>query len=447
MLGWRILERGEYRLDMPPLSSDEEQLISAAEERFREATRLRQTSGREESEALVAELLRAVAQEKGLYLAREQEGYLGRVAFNHIYGFAFLEELVWNDEIEEISVIGPQLPVYVYLRKKGWKSVNACFEREKDIADMANRMARGLGRHITLQNPRLDAMLPDGSRMHASLGPVSRGEITIRKFRASPFSPRELVDGGTMDAGAAALLSVLMQCDCSIMVAGNTASGKTTTLNSLFSFVPANERVLVTEQTPEIMVPHPHSLRLVASPEMGISLKDLVYDSLRMRPDRVIVGEVRDRGEAEALFDVLLSGQARGSYATFHAQSASEALSRLRSFGVCESDLDAIDCMVIQRRMLSYEPAAKKTYEVRRVVEIAAVRGGSAEAVFRPGSPLRGGALLERAAGSFGMGKGEMAQEMERRRRLILKSGPSFADFFREVQAALFGLGTGDGGR
>ena len=139
------------------------------------------------------------------------------------------------------------------------------------------------------------------------------------------------------------------------MISGNTASGKTTTLNALFSFVPANERVLIAEETPEIMIPHAHQMRLVASREMGIGLKDLVYDTLRMRPDRMIVGEVRSREEAGALFDVLLAGQARGCYATFHAQSAEEARSRFRHLGVNPEDLSSLDCIVVQRRMLRYE--------------------------------------------------------------------------------------------
>src|SRR5512143_1343956 len=106
MLVWHILDRGDFSLDMPPLSAEEEQLVAAAEERFREATRLRQTADQEESRRLVVELLRRSAEEKGLYIGREQEAYLGRVAFAHIYGFAFMEDLVSDDEIEEISVIG-----------------------------------------------------------------------------------------------------------------------------------------------------------------------------------------------------------------------------------------------------------------------------------------------------------------------------------------------------
>jgi Flp pilus assembly CpaF family ATPase len=439
MLGWRILPRGDYSLGLPALTEEEEGLVAKAQERFREATRLREASCEEEGRKLVEESLSGSAEEGGLYIGRAQQEYLGRVAFMHIYGFGFMGQLLEDDSIEEISVIGPGLPVYVYVRKQGWKSVDACFESERAIADVVNRMARTLGRRITMQNPRLDAVLPDGSRLHASLGPVSAGEMTIRRFREEPFSPRELVEEGLLGADAMAFLSVIMQCDCSVMIGGNTASGKTTTMNALFSFVPACERVLIAEQTPEIRIPHPHQLRMVANAEMGISLRDLVYDSLRMRPDRMIVGEVRRRDEAEALFEVLLAGQARGSYATFHAQSAAEALARLRSFGI--SDLDAIDCLVIQRRMLVYDPRTRGRKEVRRVVEIAEVRGGEAEVIYRPGCAIRPRALLQLAAGSFGLGGAGMAREIARRRKLIMGAGPSFREFFPQVQGALFGDG------
>lgn len=437
MLGWRILAKADYRLSMPVLTEEEKRLISGVQERFKDAARSRM-SGKEESRRLIEDLLEGVARDGGLYLERSQQEYLGEMAFMHIYGFAFMEQLLEDPAVEEISVIGPGTPVYVYIRKQGWRSVNACFENEKAIGEMINRMSRSLGRHITMQNPRLDAMLPDGSRLHASLPPISHGEITIRKFRERPFSPRELQENGTMPADAVVMLSVLMQCDLSILVAGNTASGKTTTMNALFSFIPWNERVLITEETPEINVPHRHQLRLVANRDMGITLKDLVYDSLRMRPDRMIVGEVRDKGEVEALFDVLLAGQARGSYATFHAQSADEALSRLRSFGVREDDLKSLDCIVVQRRMLEYDAKNRSTREIRKVVEITE-RGG--KLLYRQGGAVRGGELLERAAESFGLSRKEMAGELKRRKRLIAQAGPDYESFFSAIQQRLYGLG------
>jgi Flp pilus assembly CpaF family ATPase len=439
MLGWRILGQGDYRLDLPVLGAEEESLILAAEERFREAAR----GGAVESERLILQALLGAAAEKGVYLSRQQEERLGKIAHMHIYGFGFVEPLLADPEIEEISVIGPRKPAYVCLRRKGWMKVNAAFDDEKAIGEMINKMAARLGRRITMQNPRLDAMLPDGSRLHASLPPVSLGEITIRRFRERPFSPAELAANGTAGARLLAFLSVLMQSDSSILIAGNTASGKTTTLNALFSFVPANERIIITEETPEIMVPHGQQIRMVANRDMGISLRDLVYDTLRMRPDRMIVGEVRNRDETQALFDVLLAGQARGCYATFHAQSAEEALSRLRAFGIAGNDLGSIDCIVVQRRMLYYDPEKRSSSEVRRVVEVAEIADEKAKIIYGKGAKLERGVLFCRVAESFGMSEKEMMAELEARTKLITKEGPGYMEFFTSVQKKLYGLGGG----
>jgi flagellar protein FlaI len=233
-----------------------------------------------------------------------------------------------------------------------------------------------------------------------------------------------------------------MQCDCSLLIAGNTASGKTTTLNALFSFIPSNERVIITEETPEINLPHKHQMRLVANRDMGITLKDLVYDTLRMRPDRMVVGEVRNKEETEALFDVLLAGQARGSYATFHAQSAHEALSRLQSFGVRKEDLGSIDCIMVQRRMLMYDAEKRKNSEVRRVVEIAEVTGGRKQLhiSYMHGRSMKHGKLLEKMADSFGLTKEKMMDELKRRERVIADTSGDFTDFYKAIQKDFFGL-------
>lgn len=436
MLGWRILGDGEYRLDLPHLSAEEEELIALASEKFREAAR----EGGGDRARLIEGLVLRAAEEKGVYLDRRQQAFLGSMAAMHIYGFGFLEPLLSDREIEEISVIGPGKPAYVYLRKKGWKAVNAAFDDERAIAEMVNRMASRMGRRITLQNPRLDAILPDGSRLHASLPPVSIGEITIRRFREKPLSPAALSSGGTVSSEALAFLSVLMQSDASIVVSGNTASGKTTTLNALFCFVPGDERIIIAEETPEIMVPHPHQMRMVANRDMGIGLKDLVYDTLRMRPDRMIVGEVRSRDEAGALFDVLLAGQARGCYATFHAQSAAETHARLRHLGIQGDDLSSIDCIVVQRRMLQYEPGKRRCAEIRRIVEIAELGpGGELCPVYLPGSRLRHGTLFKKAAESFGLDERRMNKELGMRERMIRGAPEDCQGFFEEIQRGLYG--------
>lgn len=437
MLGWRILATGGYMLDIPALSHDEEELIIATQERYKEATRAKQER---DGETLIQAMLDSAAKERNIYLEKRQEAYLKRIAAMHIYGFAFLEPILMDHSVEEISVIGPNRPVHVYIRKCGWKSVNACFTDDSAIGEMINKMARNLGRHITMQNPRLDAMLPDGSRLHASLPPISDGEITLRRFRDNPFTPRELVENSTVTSEALAFLSALMQCDCSLLIAGNTASGKTTTLNALFSFIPGNERIIITEETPEINLPHAHQMRLIANRDMGITLKDLVYDTLRMRPDRMVVGEVRNREETEALFDVLLAGQARGSYATFHAQSADEAVSRLQSFGVRREDIGSIDCVMVQRRMLMYDAKERRNSEMRRVVEIAALEGDGLQTIYRHGKPIRHGRLLDKMAESFGLSRDDMLLELKRRERIIMETQGDFSAFYKAVQKDFFNL-------
>lgn len=446
MLGWKILPEGEYRIEMPQLSEDEEQMVELIENRFREVARLREMSSKEEILEAIKETLQTIASEEGIYLDSDQEEYIPKVAYHHIYGFAFIDELLKDGNIEEIAIIGLGKPAYVYVRKQGWKRVNAAFTDEKALMDVINKMAKTLGRRITLQNPRLDTMLPDGSRLHASLPPISDGEITIRRFRDRPFSPKEIVELKTANTEMMALLSLIMQSDSSILIAGNTASGKTTTLNAIFSFVPLNERVLITEETPEINIPHAHKIRMVANKEMGITLMDLVYDSLRMRPDRIIVGEVRNKEEACALVDVLLGGQARGAYATFHAQSAAEALLRLESFGISKMDLNSIDAILVQRRMLIYDLKERKNVEVRKVVELSMVKDAKAVPVIEY-NPAKDGweekgveRLFPILGEKLGIDEKEVRKEYAKRKNAIEKAPVEFNDFFSHIQKEFYGL-------
>jgi Flp pilus assembly CpaF family ATPase len=444
MLGWKILNDGEYKTSLRILSEQEERFVDGICERFKEETRSKRISNEEEARELLEKLVRQESNDSDVYLGSTQADYLAEAAFCHAYGFSFISKLIEDPEIEEISIIGPDKPARVFIRNCGWKDVDACFVSESAIADMINRMASTIGRRITLQNPRINAILPDGSRLHASLPPVSRGEITIRKFRESPFSPAELCEN-TLSKDAMALLSLAMQGNFSVIVAGNTASGKTTTLNSLFSFIPLNERIVIVEETPEINILHPHQLRLVSNTDMGITLKDLVRDTLRMRPDRLIVGEVRGQDEVDALFDALLGGQARGCYATFHAQSGNETLQRLKTFGVNAEDLKSIDLVVVQRRMLRYDRRKRKNYEIRRVTEICEVNGNRAIPLFQRDT---GGELVTRKnceiygriAMDLGLSDKELKNELKERIALLSQKKNDFKGFFTKAQKDLYGI-------
>lgn len=393
-LGWRVetapsavsaearIGSGEYNVRaVPRLSGAEEQLLCDAIAAFKESAIDASAPNARER---VKFFFRKYCAENEVLVGRKQFEYLSSAAAASICGFGVLDFLLCDDSLEEISALGPGKQIYVYHRTHGWLKTNCFFTGEEAMINAINKMARPLGRRITLQAPTLNAVLPDGSRLHASMPPVAFGglEMTIRKFRETPISVADLVRFSTYTPESLAFLWLCMQADISMLVCGNTSSGKTSTLNALFSFVPLNERIVITEETPEMRLPHQHVVRLAASSEAGIGLKHLIADTLRMRPDRVIVGEARTAEEACALFDTLQSGQARGAYGTFHAQSAAEALQRLRTLGVCGADLRSLDVLVVQRRMTRYDAGTRSSTEVRRATEICEVHDGTAQALF-----------------------------------------------------------------
>lgn len=451
MLGWKILPEGEYKINLPILTKEEEEIIILMEDRFRDLLRITEFKNDEEIKGVLRDILKRVCEENSLYVDADQEKYLVEVAYRHMYGLLFFDDLLRDEEIEEISMISLGKPVFVYLRKKGWVMTNAMIYDENLLIDIINKMAKSIGRRITYQNPRLDATLPDGSRLHASIPPISEGEITIRKFRDRPFSPREIEKFGTLNVEMLSLLSLFMQSDSSVIIAGNTASGKTTTLNAIFSFVPMNERILITEETPEINIPHYHQVRLVSNKEMGITLMDLIYDSLRMRPDRVIVGEVRNAEETQALMDAILGGQARGAYATFHAQSAHEALKRIKSMGIPEMDLNSIDLIYIQRRMLLYDKEKKMNAEVRKGTELAIVENSKPRVVFKlnpsTGSWVLDEKELDRAleivSEKIGLTLKEGKEVFKERKKIISDAPLEYGEFFNYIQERFYSLKKG----
>ena len=366
MVGWTVLDPADadYVLPIRPLSKEEENIVEDALNQFRHVSRSVEITD-ENVDEIVSDILSDICNSQKIIMDDEQESTLHKWIVSTAYGLYFFD-FIKGEDVEEITVIGPDKPVYVYRRRYGWQRVNCALKSEADLIELVNRMAKESGRRITYKTPLLDAVLSDGSRLHASIQPVSIGEITVRKFRSKPITPKEMVKSKFISADAMAMLSLIMRADLNVLVVGNTSSGKTTMLNALFTFVNLNERILLVEQTPEINIPHPHQVRLVANDDMNISLKRLVYESLRMRPDRIVVGEVRNAGEVEALFDVMLGGQARGAYATFHGRTPEEALKRMRSFGVDPFNLRSIDVIICQRRMLGIDGKEK-----RRVVSVS----------------------------------------------------------------------------
>ncbi len=420
-------------------------------ERFSEHSREKE-SGKEEVEKIIERLILENCHETSVEIDDEQKGYMLSACIASISGFCGLEKPLSDESVEEVSIIGIGKPAYVYVRNSGWKKTNLAFTDEEALIDVINRTARGMGRRITFQKPKLNAVLPDGSRLHATIPPLSEGEVTIRKFKSSPFAPWELAQNNTLGFEALAFLWAAMQFDLRVLVCGNTASGKTTTLNALFLFVPKSERVIIFEETPEIKLLQPHFARLVSNEELGIGMKEIVWDSLRMRPDRVVVGEVRTKEEVAGLIETMLAGQAKGSYATMHAQSAQECLQRMKNLGVSEMDCKSIDLIVCQRRISSYDAKSRRMGEKRRVTEICEVKKQGelgVERLFYYDEKKDGmvgdfsnSLTFGRISSFFGMDRKNAEKEIGKRREFLegmAKKKPKYEDSFALVQKFAYG--------
>jgi len=362
-----------YIIEHPILSEDEIEIINSMLNNYNKKSTSENES--KTSEAILSDLeseLIDYCYLNNIELDRDQFSYILKTAFDNLYNYGPLTTLLSDDELEEIAVIGIDVPVYVYHRHFGWLETNIVYVSLDALKDIINKLAWHSNKYITLKNPLLDASLKDNSRMNAVINPISEtAVITIRKFLEKPFTVKDLLEFGTISLDALAFLSLVFLTDSNVFVVGNTGSGKTTTLNALLSFVPSFERFVIVEEVREINTIHKHKINLLVNSELGVTMESLVINTLRMRPDRVVIGEVRSKDEARAIIDSMLCGQAKGTYTTFHAQTANEVLLRLQSYGVMACDLGVIDLIVTQRRYNRY--TAGKASDHRNIMEISEV--------------------------------------------------------------------------
>lgn len=320
-------------------------------------------------------LLKDYCIENSILLNKEERENIILILEWEILNESILTPLINDQDIEEIAVNGINVPIMIYHTIFGWCETNLYFTSNQKIKTIANRISAPLGRQLSFNSPILNATLKNGCRLNASIDPIafSGTNLTIRKFKENPMNPINIIESKTINEEIYGFLWLAMQTSCSIIVGGNTGSGKTTTLNSLFCFLPKGERIVVTEETPEIVLPQKHKIKLNTYEKIGISLDKLIENTFRMRPDRVIVGEIRNKEEANAFVNTMLAGQAKGSYATFHAESSKEAINRLISFGIEENSISSIDLIIIQKRISKINQKTKKRKEERKVVEVCEI--------------------------------------------------------------------------
>jgi pilus assembly protein CpaF len=303
-------------------------------------------------------------------------------------GLGPLEPLLADPSVDEVMVNGPDA---VYIERRGrLERVGVQFAGEGELMHAIERVLAPLGRRVDEASPLCDARMADGSRVNVVIPPLSLSGpcLTVRRFRREGFSLRELVANGTMPAALAELLAVSVAARASILVSGGTGSGKTTTLNALSGAIPGEERIVTIEDAAELRLRQRHVVRLEARPANlegrgEVTIRQLVRNALRMRPDRIVVGEVRGP-EALDMLQALNTGH-DGSLTTVHANSPEDALRRVETLAlmagvglphqaVREQVASALDLIVHQARLPDGARAVESVTEVVRAAGGAGVR-------------------------------------------------------------------------
>lgn len=288
-------------------------------------------------------------------------------------GMGQVEILKDDDKLEEIAINSSEEPIWVFHIKHGWLKTDITLENEEQIRHYASMIGRRIGRQITVLEPLLDAHLAEGDRANATLMPISTkgNTITLRKFARDPFTITHFLRFKTMSISAASLIWLAMQYELSALIGGGTSTGKTATLNVLATFIQPSQRIISIEDTRELRLPKflhwvPMSTRLPNPEGKGaITMEDLLVNSLRMRPDRIIVGEVRRQREAETLFEAIHTGHS--CYATFHSNTADETIRRLTNppINVPVTMLPAISMIIMQYR--NRRTGIRRTFQLAEI--------------------------------------------------------------------------------
>ena len=325
--------------------------------------------GKEDEEqrlnAEIAEIVEETLREKELHLSRTERQTMIHYIIDESIGFGPISKHLLDEEVSEIMVNGPE---QVYVEKKGrLELVDTHFEDNQHVMRIIEKIVSPLGRRIDESSPMVDARLPDGSRVNAIIPPLALNGpiITIRKFAKKPLQVGNLISYGTLTADMAVFIEACIKARLNLVVSGGTGSGKTTTLNILSSFIPDDERIVTIEDAAELQLRQEHVVRLESRAaniegKGAITIRDLVKNSLRMRPDRIIIGEVRG-GETLDMLQAMNTGH-DGSLTTGHSNSPRDMLARLETMvlmagmdlpvrAIREQISSAIEIIIQQSRM------------------------------------------------------------------------------------------------
>jgi flagellar protein FlaI len=420
-----------YNVNLPKFSDNERLIFNEVREKLVEVAVAQGEDFRIDEGSFIGEV-KEFLRSKGV---RDVDRLATQIS-QEMLGYGQLDPMIKDDDLEEIMVIGINKNVFVYHRKIGMMITNVIFDDDAEIKAIVDVIARQVNRRIDQQTPILDARLPDGSRVNATIPPVSAdgATLTIRKFRKDPLTIVDLINFKTLSSHLAGFLWVctdgLGVKPCNAIIAGGTGSGKTTTLNAVTAFTPPRERIITIEDTLELQLPHTHVLRMETRPpniegKGELTMDILVKNSLRQRPDRVIVGEVRG-GEAVTLFTALNTGHS--GMGTVHSNTARETITRLVNppMQVPTIMIPALDFIIMQNRM--YRPEGGSIRRVTEVAEVVGMEEGNVQLnrVFEWNNVTDkveyvgiASQTLREIADLRGIGITEIEEEIEKRRLLL----------------------------
>ncbi|MEM0243231.1 MAG: ATPase, T2SS/T4P/T4SS family [Candidatus Aenigmatarchaeota archaeon] len=326
-----------YEIKLPKLEKGAEILKEEVKEKIISEIPIKEFVDKEGYEKLKTEIFKKTKEEiKKIIKLRESElNFLANLITIEMLGTGIIELLIADPNLEEIAINNSKEPIWVYHKSFGWLKTNIILKSEQEISNIASIIGRRVGRQINILNPLMDAYLLSGDRVNATLFPISAfgNTITIRKFRRNPWTIIDFINTKTISLDAAAYIWQAVQYELNIIIAGGTGSGKTSLLNVILEFIPPNQRIVSIEDTREISLTSFHHwvplvTRAASAEGKGeIRMLDLLVNSLRMRPDRIVVGEIRRAEEAEVLFEAMHTGHS--VYATLHAETAEQAYRRL----------------------------------------------------------------------------------------------------------------------
>jgi len=334
----------------------------------------------------IARMFPQALAEENVVISRTERLALFEQLIAEILGYGPIESLLRDSSVTEIMVNGPKA---IYVERHGRvEKTTLAFENKEHLLRIIERIVTPLGRRVDEASPMVDARLPDGSRVNVTIPPISLvgPVLTIRKFAKIPFTDQDLKGMGTLTDGFIELTRACVKARLNMIISGGTGSGKTTLLNVLSAYIPHNERIITIEDAAELQLRQEHVVTLEARPPNiegrgQITIRDLVINTLRMRPDRIIIGEVRS-GEALDMLQAMNTGH-DGSLTTLHANTARDALRRLETMvlmagmdlplrAIREQVSSAIDCMI---------HVARFSDGTRKVVQVAEVQGMEGEVI------------------------------------------------------------------